>query len=130
MTAPLNLGEQFVAVAKARRSIRAFTDQPVPMALLERIFETAMQAPSNCNTQPWFVHVATGSTLDDLRAELPQRFVAGDIGQRAGGALASACASPTIKLVSGTGRGRACTATARCNRGDGAGRATTSACCC
>ena len=80
MTAPLNLGEQFAAVAKARRSIRAFTDKPVPMALLKSIFETAMQAPSNCNTQPWFVHVATGSTLEALRKELPQRFVAGDIG--------------------------------------------------
>ena len=79
MTAPLNLGEQFSEVAKARRSIRAFTDQPVATELLKTIFETAMQAPSNCNTQPWYVHVATGATLEALREELPRRFKAGDI---------------------------------------------------
>ena len=79
MTAPLNLGEQFSEVAKARRSIRAFTDQPVATELLKTIFETAMQAPSNCNTQPWYVHVATGATLEALREELPRRFMAGDI---------------------------------------------------
>jgi hypothetical protein len=45
------------------------------------------------------------------------RFVVGDIGQRAGGALAVACPSPTIKLVFGIGRGRASTAAARRNRG-------------
>ena len=38
MKAPLNLGEQFSEVAKARRSIRAFTDQPVATELLKTIF--------------------------------------------------------------------------------------------
>ena len=61
MTTPLNLGNQFTEVVKARRSIRAFTDKPVPEELLNTIFETAMQAPSNCNTQPWFVNVVTGA---------------------------------------------------------------------
>jgi len=79
MMTSLNLGEQFIEIAKARRSIRAFTDQPVPKALLKTIFNAAMQAPSNCNTQPWFVHVATGSVLEALREELPQRFAKGDI---------------------------------------------------
>ena len=79
MTGSLNLGESFREVVKARRSIRAFTDKPVPQDLVRTIFETAMQAPSNCNTQPWFVQVVTGAKLNALREELPQRFIAGDI---------------------------------------------------
>ena len=79
MTASPNLGESFIEVVKARRSIRAFTDKPVPQDLVRTIFETAMQAPSNCNTQPWFVQVVTGAKLNALREELPQRFIAGDI---------------------------------------------------
>ena len=37
------------------------------------------RAPSNCNTQPWFVHVVTGEKLERLREMLPQAFMAGDV---------------------------------------------------
>lgn len=36
-----------------RRSIRKFTDQPIPDDDLRKILECAMYAPSACNEQPW-----------------------------------------------------------------------------
>lgn len=56
----------------ARRSVRAFLDTPVDMALVRHILEVAARAPSGTNTQPWQVHVMTGSALravcDDVSA--------------------------------------------------------------
>ena len=69
----------FSEIARGRRSIRAFRPDPIPEDVLKSIFTDALRAPSNCNTQPWFVHVATGDTLEALRKELPERFVAGDL---------------------------------------------------
>jgi len=36
-----------------RRSIRAYTDEPVSQESLDQILEAARQAPSGNNTQPW-----------------------------------------------------------------------------
>ena len=69
----------FDAVVAARRSLRAFLPEPVDPATLEAVFAVAQRAPSNCNTQPWLVHVASGSALDGLRQEVPGKFMAGDI---------------------------------------------------
>ena len=69
----------FSAIAEERRSVRAFKPEAIPGDVLRSIFADALRAPSNCNTQPWFVHVATGETLEALRKELPERFVAGDL---------------------------------------------------
>jgi nitroreductase len=56
---------------RARRSVRGFLPRPVPDALLREIFSAAQQqAPSNCNTQPWQVWVATGATCQQLGQEL------------------------------------------------------------
>jgi nitroreductase len=45
--------------AHARRAIRKYTDQPVPQALLEQVFETVRLAPSAWNIQPWRFIVVT-----------------------------------------------------------------------
>lgn len=79
MSATLSLGEPFETIARARQSIRAFKPDPVPQDILERVFGVALRAPSNCNTQPWFAHVVTGEKLEALRAQLPEKFIAGDI---------------------------------------------------
>jgi nitroreductase len=71
--------ETFSQIANERRSIRGFRPEPLSEGLVREIFSDALHAPSNCNTQPWFVHVATGQILEELRAELPQRFAAGDM---------------------------------------------------
>jgi len=67
----------FDQVVAERRSQRAFLPQAVDRTLLERVFSVAQRAPSNCNTQPWLVHVASGKSLDSLRTEMPERFMAG-----------------------------------------------------
>lgn len=38
---------------KTRRSVRAYTAEPVSDALVEEILRCGMQAPSACNEQPW-----------------------------------------------------------------------------
>ena len=43
----------------ARRSVRDFSDRPVPRALIERAIQTASTAPSGAHMQPWtFVAVS------------------------------------------------------------------------
>ncbi|MFV8817480.1 nitroreductase [Haliea sp. E17] len=69
----------FEQLVTARRSIRAFLPRAVEPAVLERIFLAAQRAPSNCNTQPWSVHVASGGTLAALRKALPEAFAVGDL---------------------------------------------------
>ena len=69
----------FLDVVSRRRSMRDFKSDPVPREIIESVFGTAQRAPSNCNTQPWFVHVVTGETLEQLRQELPAKFASGEI---------------------------------------------------
>jgi len=38
--------------------------------MLQLILEDAQQSPSNCNTQPWQVHVVSGAKRDELAAAL------------------------------------------------------------
>lgn len=58
------------AVIRQRRSVRGFLPDAVPGALLREVFELAQQAPSNCNTQPWAVHVVSGTASRQLRDKL------------------------------------------------------------
>ena len=50
----------------ARRSIRAFTPDPVPLELVQRILSEASRAPSGSNLQPWRVHVIVGDAREQL----------------------------------------------------------------
>ncbi len=74
-----NRADIFSQIASERRSIRGFRSDALPEDIIRKIFSDALRAPSNCNTQPWFVHIATGQALEALRAELPRRFAAGDM---------------------------------------------------
>jgi len=74
-----NPTQVFLDVVSRRRSMRDFKSDPVPREIIESVFGTAQRAPSNCNTQPWLVHVVTGETLEQLRQELPSKFAAGEI---------------------------------------------------
>lgn len=50
--------EHFVSVMASRRSVRDFSPDPVPDALVEQAVLAASRAPSGANVQPWrFVHV-------------------------------------------------------------------------
>jgi len=61
----------------ARHSVRGYLDKEVPQETLNRIFEIAQQAPSNCNVQPWKVYVASGELKDRLKKEMVEKTAAG-----------------------------------------------------
>lgn len=58
------------AIVHARRSVRAFRPDPVPEETLRDIFALAQQAPSNCNSQPWAVHLVSGAAAERMRDAL------------------------------------------------------------
>lgn len=47
---------------RARHSVRAFLDTPVPADTVTALLEAARWAPSGVNSQPWHVAVLTGNT--------------------------------------------------------------------
>ena len=53
-------------VVRSRRSVRAFTPEPLSRELVEEILEDAATAPSGANIQPWRVYVVSGVVKDEL----------------------------------------------------------------
>lgn len=60
-----------------RRSVRGFLPESIPDAVLREVLELAQLTPSNCNVQPWLVHVVSGQTLSVLRDALVDAASAG-----------------------------------------------------
>ncbi|MEY8876415.1 MAG: nitroreductase [Leptothrix sp. (in: b-proteobacteria)] len=58
------------AAIVSRRSIRAYLPTPVPRETIEEILGVAARAPSGTNTQPWNVHVLTGTAREQLCSRL------------------------------------------------------------
>lgn len=63
---------QFDTIIRARRSVRGFRPDALSDGLITEIFDLARWAPSNCNVQPWAVHLVSGARLRALGAELTQ----------------------------------------------------------
>ena len=56
----------------ARKSVRAYTSQPIEKEKVDLLVKAAMAAPTAVNKQPWaFVVVDDRKVLDKLAAELP-----------------------------------------------------------
>ncbi|WP_379546079.1 nitroreductase [Qipengyuania sp. DSG2-2] len=53
-----------------RRSVRAFTDQPVELDTIRQVMDIARWAASGCNYQPWEASILTGQPLKDLQAKM------------------------------------------------------------
>src|SRR5262245_505909 len=62
----------------SRRSVRGFTDQPVPREIIERVLSAAAWAPSGSNIQPWNIYVLTGAALAELKTRAVERVSHGD----------------------------------------------------
>ncbi|HEX7819262.1 MAG TPA: nitroreductase family protein [Sphingobium sp.] len=62
--------DTFSRIVHERHSVRVFLPDAVPDALLRESLALAQQAPSNCNTQSWVVHLVSGDPLERLRAAL------------------------------------------------------------
>jgi len=61
--------ESFLTLMKRRRSVRLFSDDPIPLDVVEACIETAAQAPSGAHKQPWtFVLVTDPATKAKIRA--------------------------------------------------------------
>jgi nitroreductase len=68
--------ESFMDIQDAiasRRSVRDFLDKPVDGAVLRRVLELALRAPSGGNVQPWHVHVVGGERMAELKALMRKR---------------------------------------------------------
>jgi len=68
--------ERFHAELDRRRSVRHFSDEPVPRSLVERAIMSASTAPSGAHKQPWtFVAVSDPATKRRIReaAEAEER---------------------------------------------------------
>jgi len=69
--------KDFEQVLRERRSVRGYLPTPVVPEKLKAIFQMAQLAPSNCNTQPWSVFVASGAKRDEIRQKLVEKAVKG-----------------------------------------------------
>ena len=60
--------EEFYAEIRRRRSVRAFSDRPVPRAIIETCIAAAGTAPNGANLQPWhFVAVSDPTVKQQIR---------------------------------------------------------------
>ena len=68
----------FQQAVRSRRSYRGFLNTPVPDPILREVLADARCAPSNCNTQPWNVHIVSGEKLVELSRVLHAKNDAGE----------------------------------------------------
>lgn len=66
----LERSRAFLASMRQRRSVRAFSADPVPFELIENAIATAMTAPSGANQQPWRFVVVQDQTVKRRMREL------------------------------------------------------------
>jgi len=62
---------------KERVSTRAFLNTRVTEKNLKKIFSNAQLSPSNCNVQPWQIHVVSGSKKNELKTGLIEAVMSG-----------------------------------------------------
>jgi nitroreductase len=76
--------DRFFDIMKTRRTVRDFSERPVPRSIIERCLETAGRAPSGANQQPWtFACISNADIKKQIReaAEEEERaFYAGRAG--------------------------------------------------
>ena len=62
---------------QSRKSIRAFTDQPVSEDLVKEVLSIAQRSPSGTNTQPWHIHVCSGEVKQAITDDVLSLAAAG-----------------------------------------------------
>lgn len=63
--------DNFLNLAKQRRSVRYYLDKEVPLELIKKAMIAGAYAPSACNRQPFYYHVFTEQEKKDKVGELP-----------------------------------------------------------
>lgn len=69
---------ELMEAIQGRKSIRAFTSQPVSRDVIMEILNTACRAPSAMNTQPWEFLVVGGAKLSTLKAAIVEKLKRGE----------------------------------------------------
>lgn len=69
--------DMIVNLAEQRRSVRQFQPDPVPTETIRRILEVTLATPSNCNVQPWHIHLVSGLALKCWSSALISEVEAG-----------------------------------------------------
>ncbi|MCB1394694.1 MAG: nitroreductase [Rhodobacter sp.] len=64
--------QDFDTLVRARRSVRGYRPDPVASEVIDAALATALWAPSNCNIQPWHVHIVSGDALRVLGAAMTE----------------------------------------------------------
>jgi nitroreductase len=90
---------------RGRRSVRVYTNEPVPMELVRKVLEAGTWAPSAKNGQQWRFTVLTGESkrrlIEAMREELDA--TAKRIGRGAMGSSFSSCAimeeAPVVSMI-------------------------------
>ena len=72
---------ELLDLLKTRRSVRAFTSDPVPDEAVDRILEAARWAPSGANSQPWEFIVIREQQTKDRMAEIVREHM--ELGHKA-----------------------------------------------
>ena len=67
----------FQDVIRSRQSIRQFLPTLVEEEVLREVLEDAQYTPSNCNTQPWDVHIVSGAKKEELSKALVDAVLKG-----------------------------------------------------
>lgn len=65
----------------ARRSVRAFSSQPLPRESIEALMQAAVQAPTGMNSQPWAFGVIEGQERLRHYSELTKKYLLENIAQ-------------------------------------------------
>jgi len=99
----------FIQLARSRRAIRHYTNQPVPTALLNELLEIATWAPSAHNRQPWrFAVLEAASSKAQMAQAMGQRLradrmsdgdPAADIERDVARSFARITAAPVLVIV-------------------------------
>ncbi|GAB5404882.1 MAG: nitroreductase family protein [Aureliella sp.] len=64
------VADQFLDLARRRRSVRNFSPDPVPSEIIESCISAAATAPSGANQQPWhFVAISDAHTQRQIREQ-------------------------------------------------------------
>lgn len=84
--------ESFRQVVASRRSVRKFTNKPIPQAVLDDCLDMALLAPNSSNLQPWMFYVVKSK---DKKAQLVKACM---------GQLAAKTAAELVVCVARTDR--------------------------
>ncbi|WP_417601909.1 nitroreductase [Pararhodobacter oceanensis] len=69
--------DDFDTLVRSRRSVRGYLPDPVADAVITQAVQTALWTPSNCNVQPWSLHLVSGAKLRALGAAMIAHASAG-----------------------------------------------------